>query len=221
MRSATLCRVALAASLLTGFLGSSAASAVTTGFDLVIDGGFGQQPGTVNVPLVTLTNRSSEALLTSFSLTIGDPAFNFDGVVQIRGPAGGNSLLVLGDTNIPRFDGIHTNSIALSFTDFDPGESVSFGIDIDADSGVFFQDYRDVLFNNGPATNAEVTVHFSDATPLVLTLNDVDDPGPVYRASALRTVAADSVSAVPVPASAFLLGAALIGASFLRRRRRG
>lgn len=218
MRAATLCRLALTASLFAAFLGSSAASAVTTGFDLMIDGSYGQQPGTVNVPLVTLTNRSSEALLTSFSLTIGDPAFNFDGVIQIRGPAGGSSRLMIGDTNIPRVDGVNTDTIALAFTGFKPGESVSFGVDIDADNGNFFQDYRNVLFNNGAAPNAQVTVQFTDAAPLVLTLNDVSDPGPITRASALSTVAADTVSAIPVPASAFLLGAALLCASFLRRR---
>ncbi|MEL7172337.1 MAG: hypothetical protein AAFN05_05140, partial [Pseudomonadota bacterium] len=160
MRTAATCRAAAAACVIALSGVSAPAGASVIGFDLTIDGSLGTQPGSVNVPIITLTNRSDTALLESFSLTIGDPAFNFDGVVELVGPAGGTATLTEGDTNINRVDGVNTDRISFSFTDFDPGESISFGVDIDADNGVFQQDFRDVLFNNGEATNAIASAAF-------------------------------------------------------------
>ncbi|MEO0426892.1 MAG: hypothetical protein AAF160_05540 [Pseudomonadota bacterium] len=221
MRSAATCRAA-AAALSVAMIGLAApAGASVIGFDLTIDGSLGTQPGSLNVPIITLTNRSDTAQLENFSLTIGDPAFNFDGVVELVGPAGGTVSLTEGDTNISRVDGVNTDRISFDFTGFDPGESISFGVDVDADSGVFQQDFREVLFNNGSAENAIASAGFGSGMPLVLTLADVTDPGEIYEASARSAHGGgDELIPTPIPASLLLLGGSLAGVGFMVRRRR-
>ncbi|MEO0762421.1 MAG: hypothetical protein AAFZ09_11530, partial [Pseudomonadota bacterium] len=168
--------VALALALLP-----AAAQAAVLDFRLTFDGTGTTIPGTRNVPLVTIENLG-DGQIESFELTIGDTAFNFDGVYQLSDPAGGTSTIEVGDDLIfgntsPVFD-----SIRLGFTGFDRGEQVSFGLDIDDDSGAVQQDFARVLFDNGDIDNAVATVVFGGfrsgkRVPVALTLGDGSDIG--------------------------------------------
>lgn len=184
MRTAASCRAAAAALCLAAIAAPlHAAPAAVVAYELVIDGSLGRQPGSINVPLFTLKNLSDEADLTGFSLTIGDPAFNFDGVIGIVPPAGGAATLLEGDTHVDRVDGVNTETVRLGFEGLAPGASASFGIDIDPDTGGFYADFREVLFGNGGAPNAVASARFAgSAAPLLLTLADATDDALVYRA---------------------------------------
>ena len=131
-----------------------------------------------NTPTLQLTNHSTDTLaITAFELTIGDDAFNFDGVTDISAPAGTNVTVASPDTNDA--GGERSDIIRLDFTGFDPGETVTFVIDVDRDSNNTTEDYRDVLFNNGEAPNAVATV-FAGAASRSITLPDAPD-APTYR----------------------------------------
>ncbi|MEM6679296.1 MAG: hypothetical protein AAF675_15640 [Pseudomonadota bacterium] len=223
MRLAALIGSALAG--LATLLPVAATPAATIGFELTIDGSLGRQPGTVAVPLFTLRNVSDRATLDRFSISIGDPQFNFDGVLAMRGPAGGRMDLVVGDTRTRGVDGINTEILVFTFQDFNPGESVSFGVDIEHDDGRFQRDFRQVLLGDDDDNALVSTAFLGAGTPLLLTLDDDGLDDDVYRTTATAEIVdafdlAQAAAPVPVPASILLLSAALAGAAFLGRRAR-
>ena len=105
------------------------ANAAVLGFDLEIT-------GDINIPVFTLDNTSDMFELINFRLTVGNTNFNFDGFdtagTPIVNPPDGTSTPVDPDTNI--LGGIRSDQLELSFTDFDPGESITFAVDVDPDS---------------------------------------------------------------------------------------
>lgn len=219
MRLAFLARAATAACALS-FL-PAAAEAATLGFDLTIDGSASSVIGSTNVPVLTLVNTGDHALI-GFSLTIGDPAFNFDGLVDLVVPVGVTALVIEGDDNINGIDGVNTDRVALTFDSLQPGQSASFALDVDSDAGVFQQDYRTILFNNGAAENALAEATFASAsgpTTLALVLDDQPATDGIARFSAEQAISAPP--SVPLPGTLPLALAAIAGFGFLSRRRAG
>lgn len=188
----------LAAGLATAATTASAA----TSFDLTFS-------GDPNIPNVTLTNTSTTAQLLTFSISIGLLTRNFDSIGISTSPAGGTSTVTTGDL---LNDGPRTDSLALSFTDFDPGESMSFATDIDSDSGNTIEDYRNTLFNNGTGPNSELTATFSDGASVSFTIPDQTSGLSSYTISV-------SAAPIPLPAGLPLLVAGLGAFAVLRKRK--
>lgn len=227
MRPAFILAAALAALLLP----DAPARATSLGFELSIDGRGRIGPGSLNVPLFTLTNTSARAGIAGVEVTIGDTARSFDGVVGIVPPDGGGARLVRGDTGIDRMDGIATDVFEIAFSEFRPGARAGFAADIDGEDGSFHQDFRRVLFDNGDdVLNATITVRFDDPglSVLSLTLPDIGagwryfdfaarmkEPLPVARAAL-----ASPLAAVPLPPALPALAGALAGLAWMGRRRR-
>jgi hypothetical protein len=119
----------------------------------------------------TTDNRGSgNAALTTFSMTIGDPAMNFDWSRIVSTSPGVTATLVTPDT---LENGARGDVVSYRFTGLTPGKQVIFQVDIDPDStsGDQFADYRQVLFNVSPSGapvdpdishNSVVTVGFHD-----------------------------------------------------------
>ncbi|MEL6338154.1 MAG: PEP-CTERM sorting domain-containing protein, partial [Pseudomonadota bacterium] len=103
-----------------------------------------------------------------------------------------------------------------------PGQSASFALDVDSDAGVFQQDYRTILFNNGAAENALAEATFASAsgpTTLALVLDDQPATDGIARFSAEQAISAPP--SVPLPGTLPLALAAIAGFGFLSRRRAG
>jgi hypothetical protein len=87
--------------------------------------------------------------------------------------------------------------LVVNLTDFDPGQTVRFRIDIGSDDpgGFPHPDFRRVLFDmngNNPADNAEVELQFSNGitTRLEQQLPDFAVAGPIFFESLVRPKAA-------------------------------
>ena len=136
--------------------------------------------GNKNVPTFRLTNKSTSAEITSFTLTIGDTKFNFDfhrpypSLLKINPEIGGTF-----DAPDLVQDKVRVNKMQVNYTDFQPGEFHRFKLDIDPDSKNKRIDYRSVLFDlggNSSADNAKVTVNFSNGKTLSGYLPDYAGP---------------------------------------------
>ncbi|WP_425404390.1 VPLPA-CTERM sorting domain-containing protein [Hwanghaeella sp.] len=203
-------KAVLAALTLGAMASLPAQAAVVTpplGFDLTLS-------GNTNVPTFTLVNTSAAGQqLTGFTFTIGNVSRHFDFVNSLSNPAGGTSTLNSPDSVD---NGARSDTIDLTFTGFDAGESVSFAADVDLDPSFnSTQDYRNVFFNNGTALNSVATAFFAFGTSVSLTLPD----NPVNQSS-YSFSASNGVSAVPLPAALPLLVAGLAGLGILSRRRK-
>lgn len=186
---------------------AGSASAATVGFTLVIS-------GAANTPSMLLTNDSDSALLTGFSLTIGDTDYNFDAFNSLpSNPAGGTAVGNTPDTN--NLGAIRSDLIDISYTGFNPGETSSWIVDVDVDSDNTVEDYRTVLFNNGSVANAVATALFSGGGVLSLTLSDGGVSQPSYTFSASSVL-----SEVPLPAALPMLASAMVLAGFAARRKK-
>ena len=138
----------------------------TVGYTLQLAGDF-------DIPHVTLMNTSSTADISAFSVTIGNVLFNYDAVFNVN--AGGVPFtLTEPDLNVG--GGVRSDAIDLSFgPGFGPGASFGFDTHFDADWNLDkTRDYRNILFNNGTAQSAVVTVEFSNGTVLSMVLPDAD-----------------------------------------------
>ena len=162
-------------------IGATLAAVVAGGFGTAEAFPFGYQfkiSGDPNEPDFTLTNISDSASLIGFSLTIGDTTRNWDSVhsfttINTSGAPLTASLLSPDQVN----DGIRSDQIQMGFTGFDRGDSFTFSGDIDLDNSDTVEDYRTVLFSNGPSDNAVLSVTFSDPNaPVTLSLALSDQP---------------------------------------------
>jgi hypothetical protein len=137
-----------------------------------------------DMPLFTLTNTSTDALITQFSITIGDLAYNFDAVTFNQLPTGPQ---VTSFTPDKVQGGAKSDVLSLSFTNFAASQAFAFrgDIDRDSDNGLALTNFRTVLTG---ATPSVVTVKFSDGSTLTNTLASTTDGNPlssVYRCAAL------------------------------------
>jgi hypothetical protein len=188
--------------------------ASTFGWSLTIS--FGSPDGIAaadaNTPILSLTNTSTSALLSSFDLTIGDTAQNYDFALTSGGGlpsgTGGFTTGTGGFTLDPLLDTLNgamrSDNVKFTFTGFDPSEVFTFQTDVDPDSFDEVRDYRTVLFNNGDAVpNAVVTVTYLGGPTLTFTLPD---------GGATATSHTFSQSVVPGPPASLLvlLGGALV-----------
>ena len=181
---------------------ASVAHAATVGFTLNLS-------GNNNVPTLVLTNNSTSALLTDFSLTIGDTSKNFDSVDDTVAPLGGSFVSSVPDANDG--GGSRADTIEIEFSGFDPTEFAQWTSDVDKDTANTIQNYEIVLFNNGALANSVATATFGDGTILALTLDDRD--------VALTSHSFTAASVVPIPAAAWLFGSALLGLGVIKRKK--
>ena len=213
----------LATGVILGAASMSAASAATVGFEL--DG----HKKVRNFAFFSLTNTSSDAQIESMSLTIGKKKFNFD---IVRAEAG--TRIVKGDT---RNNKARHDEIEMAFNNFQAGETTRFRLDIDRDRKKKRNkaDYSKVLFNNGRAQNALITVTFSNGEVLSTFLDDNGAAGgltsrllggsqyntlaSMTRALEVTEIANLKVGAVPVPAALPLMLGGLFGLGMVARRR--
>lgn len=118
----------------------------------------------------TANHGSGNAALTTFCMTIGDPAMNFDWARIVSSSPGVSATLVSPDT---LDNAVHSGVVTYNFTGLTPGKQVIFQIDIDPNSptGDQFADYRQVLFHVTPSggltdpdtsQNSQTRVGFSD-----------------------------------------------------------
>ncbi len=214
----------LAAAMVIGAVAVPAAQAATVGFEL---NGHAKKR---DYGKFSLVNTSTDADISSMTLTIGKTSYNFD-IVK----AGRNSSMSLtkGDkrNGKRRFD-----DIAMSFDKFAAGESLRFRMDIDKDRGKRKNkaDYSKVLFNNGKARNAQISVTFSNGEVLTTFLDDQSKLTRRLDTGVMREVASAEmelipseigdvigrVSAVPLPAALPLMLGGLFGLGLIGRRRK-
>lgn len=134
--------------------------------------------GDPNEPSFTVTNLSDSASLIGLSFTIGDTTRNWDSIhsftmSNVAGAPLAASLESPDQTN----GGVRSDEIRMGFTGFDRADSFTFTGDIDLDNSDTAEDYRTVLFSNGPGGNAVLNVTFSDpSAPVTLSLELSDQP---------------------------------------------
>lgn len=146
---------------------ATASHAAVIRFELTIDGSVSDG---FNVPQITLQNLSGAHSITNLMISIGDTAYNWDGVTDLTSPPGGNSTLNSPDTSTG--GGVRSDVLNIGFTGFGPSESISFRADIDIDSSDSGEDFRTVLFNNAGADNSNIKVTFTGGDMLNVTMPD-------------------------------------------------
>jgi hypothetical protein len=105
------------------------------------------------------------------SVTIGNPAYTYDTGVTLGTSGGLTPTLVTPDTN--GFGGVQSDTVVFTYTGFSTGGSHAFEADIDLDGTTSGgPDFRGILFNNGAAPNAAMTVTFQGGGTLTATLPD-------------------------------------------------
>ena len=137
----------------------------------------------------------------------------------MTGGAGSTFNLVSPDS----VDGaVRSDVLSFTFTGFDPGDRFNSDVDIDPDSGdSACCNLSGVLFNNGAAENAVVTVRFSDGIRnqfldnLMIDTSSVPDPG-----GTLCTVFGECqfINSFDLPEPAALLLVGLSAVAFAARR---
>ncbi len=160
-----------------------------------------------DIPTFSVKNLSSVARITKLEIGIGFVSKNFDRV-------GGFSAAPTGATRVTPdlINGsVRSDTVVFRFSNFDPDEVFGFFAEIDDDHAISSsEDYRHILFDNGPSPNGYATATFLDAAGLhTQTIVFPDTPGPASRLSFM---------AVPEPASEILLAIGLGALSLLRRR---
>lgn len=164
-----------------------------------------------NAPLMTLENTSSSRVLDSFSLSIGDPAYNFDRITAPDDAGDPLSGATVTQGDFPD-GGERVDTLELQFPEDElaAGSAISWLVDIDRDGGDSSEDFRTVLFNNGDGVaNAVAAAVFADGSEQRITLDD----GPTGQAS-YSFVA-------PLPAALPLFAGGLAAVGLVLRRRRG
>lgn len=170
-------------------------------------------------PLFTLTNTSSDAKITQFSVTIGDTNYHFDAVTFNAQP-GGPQVTNFGPDSVQ--GGAIADVATLNFSNFTPGSSFKFRTDIDPDNGNFLTNFRQVLAGAVPA---KITVAFSDGSVLydeLATLANTGFVGSIYRCAYLTQLppipsSQQQTGVVPEPSGLLLALLGVIGTACFGR----
>lgn len=195
MRLAHTLTASLALGALTG--GALAGDIPTYGATFTIANGNGGGSPFNTVAFALTNNADTGVALTQMSLTIGDTRFSYDFLYLSEesftpATSGPTATLTQGDRTD---DFIGPDVFSYAFTGFNPGVTFRGQWDIDDLEPVFDVDARTVLFNNGDAPNAVLTLTFADGTIVSSTLTD----GPAQQNSYSWTI-------VPAPHACAALG---------------
>lgn len=167
--------------------------------------------GNPNVPVMSLTNTSTTAQITGYSVTIGNTNFNWDSASVLS--LGGLSSATL--NNPDAFNqAARADIIDYSFTGFDAGETFQHNGDVDRDNFDTLGDYRIVLFNNGNAQNSVITVDFSTGDSIAVGIPDFDRNRQSFSLGGSR-----NVNVVPEPSALSLWCLGAVSFATIRRRR--
>jgi hypothetical protein len=171
-------------------------------FTITNGNGGGSPFNTVAFALTNLSGSGSD--ITQMRLTIGDTRYSYDFLYlseESFSPAtsGPTATLTQGDRTD---DFIGPDAFAYAFSGFTPGVTFRGQWDIDDLEPIFDVDARTVLFNNGDAPNAVLTLIFDDGTVISSTLTD----GPAQQSSYSWFI-------VPAPQTCAALGLLALRAS--------
>ncbi len=169
--------------------------------------------GDGDTPVFSLQNTSSDLKITGIEITIGSPNHEFDLSWTLWSSPSIQAVLLRPDD---KQGDVTSDAVEYLFDGFIPGAMFIFETDIDPLVSGASIDYRTILFNNGSAPNAYITVEFENG----LSLEQIMPNAP---ASAHRFILDQSYTTVAPLPSAAMGGAALIGAlgavRWVRRRR--
>lgn len=192
-------------------------------------------------PYFELQNTSESALLTQFSMTIGDTSKNFDWGKLVEASPG---ISYTFETVDAVMGGTKSDMLTIKFENFNAGDFVRIRMGLSADDpgAPYVQDYRTILFGlNGsdPTNNSVVSVDFAigDATEQLVdqlpnfsmggltTATDMSFPsGPCFdHVLPFNFEASGELNPpppVPEPGSLVLFGLGILGLVGWRIRRR-
>lgn len=163
--------------------------------------------GEFNTVAFAITNNVAGASIAQVQFTVGNTQYLFDqlylGEELFTGGNGSQTAsLLVGDRSD---DNAGPDLFRYGFTNFGTGVTFRGQWDIDNDNGDFNADARQVMFNNGDAPNAILTISFSD--------------GSVWNFAFPDQLAASSYTfMIPSPAAGSLAAIALLAGA--RRRSR-
>lgn len=132
--------------------------------------------GAFNTTLFTLANTSEAGVnLTQATFTIGDTQYLFDQLYLsderfLGGDGSQTATLLVGERSD---NNVGPDLFTYGFANFGPGVTFGGQWDIDNDNGDFNADTRTVLFSNGAAPNATLTLTFSDGSSVLYTFPDL------------------------------------------------
>jgi hypothetical protein len=192
-------------------------------------------------PYIQLDNTSDDpdALLTQFTMSIGDASKNFDWAKLITASPGVTFSLESPDLVA---GSLKNDLLVINFTNFKPGDFVRFRVGLSPDDrhGSMVIDYRNVLYHmnaidtshnsvlnvtfNSPAGSGVVTQqlpNFPNDNPFTSTdLRALTTRCGMDSIEPVTTGGAGTIPPVPEPGSIALLGIGLLGLSLLGMRRR-
>jgi len=129
-------------------------------------------------PQVSITNTSTEALITSFTLTMENSQFRFGSIILPQDPAG----ITLTGYTPGATPGLHAGAgaVSLGFSGFAPNLTYNVRTDVDRaiDNGLSLTNYRQAFASgNDPSQWATIDVVFSDGQTLHELLRPQDISG--------------------------------------------